>query len=58
MGSPDISSRTIPIQNKINPISIRLLEAYLKAREMWQSLRQAKIKGKLDESTILNWLPP
>jgi hypothetical protein len=58
VGSLDTSSRTVPIQNKINPISKRLLEAHLKAREMWQALRQAKIKGKLDESTILKWLPP
>jgi hypothetical protein len=58
VGSLDISSRTVPIQSKINPISKRLLEAHLKARKMWQALRKAKIKGKLDGSTILNWLPP
>ena len=58
VGSLDTSSRTVPIQNKINPIFKRLLETHLKAREMWQTLRGAKIKGRLDESTILKWLPP
>jgi hypothetical protein len=33
-------------QNKSN--FRRLLEAHLKAREMWQALRHAKVKGKLD----------
>jgi hypothetical protein len=58
VGSLDISSRIVPIQSKINQTFKRILEAHLKAREMWQVLRQAKIKGKLDESTILKWLPP
>jgi hypothetical protein len=33
-------------------------EAHLKAREMWQALREVKIQGKLDMSTILKCLPP
>jgi hypothetical protein len=39
-----------PKQNKSN--FQKLLEAHLKAREMWQALRQTKVKGKLDKSTI------
>jgi hypothetical protein len=35
-----------------------LLEAHLKAKEMWQALRQAKIKGKLDASTISSCYHP
>ena len=33
-------------------------EAHLNAREMWQALREVKIQGKLDMSTILKCLPP
>jgi hypothetical protein len=47
VGSLDISLRTAPIQSKINQTSKRLLEAHLKAKEMWQTLRQEKVKRKI-----------
>jgi hypothetical protein len=53
LGSLDTSLRIVPIQSKINPIFNRLPEAHLKAREMWQALRQVEMQGKLDVSTIL-----
>jgi hypothetical protein len=58
VGSLDTSSRTVPIQSRINLISSRLLGARLKARELWPTLQRAKLQGKLGESTTLKWLPP
>jgi hypothetical protein len=47
VGSLDTSSKTVPIQSRINLIFNKLLGARLKAREMWPTLQRAKIQGKL-----------
>jgi hypothetical protein len=57
VGCLDTSSRTVPIQSRINQIFNRLLGTHLKAREMWPTLQRAKIQGKLDEFTTLKWRP-
>ena len=53
--SPDILSRTVHIQSRINQIISRILVVPLKPREMRQTIPRAKIQGKRDGSIILKW---
>jgi hypothetical protein len=54
--SLDISSKIVLILSKISQTFKILLEILLKAREIWQTIRQARVKRGLDEFTILKWL--
>jgi hypothetical protein len=58
VGSLDTSSKTTPIQSRINQIFSRLLGTRLKEREMWPTLQREKIQRKLGEFTTPKWRPP